>query len=88
MNTILLQLWEISNTDNSILPDGCSLHTTMTNRNSFIKSVNESNERIVGLPSEVEVSDAIFDIIIKKNNIRLSEIEFNNLVGLKEILPL
>lgn len=88
MNTILLQLWEISNTDNSILPDGCSLHTTMTNRNSFIKSVNESNERIVGLPSEVEVSDVIFDIIIKKNNIRLSEIEFNNLVGLKEILPL
>lgn len=88
MNTILLQLWEIPGTDNSITSDGCSLHTTIENRNSFILSQEETYEKIVGLPTEVEVSNSIFNILIEKKSIRLSEVELNNLIGLKEILPL
>jgi len=87
MNIILLQLWEISGNNDYITSDGCSLHTTIEQRNIFISSQKDSYEKIVGLPTEVKVSDSIFDILSKRNNIRLSEVELNNLIGLKEILP-
>jgi hypothetical protein len=88
MKTVLVQLWEISNPDNSIIPDGCSLHIDMKTRNNFIKSQIDEIERPVGITSEVLVSDTILEIVEKRLSVRLSEIETNNLIGLKEIVPL
>ena len=86
MKNILIQLWEIPNNDDTILPDGCSIHIDTESRDKYIRN-NKSNEKICGLPSEVEISDSLLDILIKNKNIRLSEIETNNLIGLKEIIP-
>lgn len=88
MQTILIQLWEIPNNDETILPDGCSLHIDTESRDKYVIKNNNSNEKICGLPSDVEISDSLLNILIKNKNIRLSEIETNNLIGLKEIIPL
>lgn len=64
--------------------DGCSLHINKATRNDFIKN-HEESENPVGLPSEVSVSDSIFRILENEKNIRLSEIEMNNLIGLNDI---
>lgn len=83
MNLALIQLWESFESENH-QSDGCSLHIDTINRNSFIESGDET-ENPVGLPSEVSVSDAIFSILENEKNIRLSEIEMNNLIGLSDI---
>jgi hypothetical protein len=83
MNVALIQLWESFESGNH-QSDGCSLHIDKLNRNGFIESYEET-ENPVGLPSEVSVSDAIFDILENEKNIRLSEIEMNNLIGLNDI---
>lgn len=86
MKKVIIQLWEISN-DVNILSDGCSIHIDENNRNQFIKEKNGKIERIVGLPSEIVITDNIYEILLKEKSIRLSEIETNNLLGLKEIKP-
>ena len=85
METVLIQLWEISNTDNSIISDGCSLHIDYQNRDSYIKLNNNSLERPVGLPSDVNINDVLYKILKSEKYIRLSETEMNNLLGLKDI---
>jgi hypothetical protein len=88
MNRILIQLWEISYPDNSIESDGCSLHLDIESRNVYIKQNNTKSERFVGEPTMIEVNSSIFETVQKNKNIRLSEVELNNLVGLKDITPL
>ena len=88
MNRILIQLWKISYPDNSIESDGCSLHLDIESRNVYIKQNNTKSERFVGEPTMIEVNSSIFETVQKNKNIRLSEVELNNLVGLKDITPL
>jgi len=86
MNSVLIQLWE--NFDNDLhQSDGCSLHIDMNERNNFL-NMKEIEEHPVGLPSEVYIPDSIYDILEKEKSIRLSEIEMNNLIGLKDIVAL
>lgn len=85
---ILIQLWEIPNTDDTILSDGCSIHIDIESRDKFVTKNTKSDEKICGLPTEVEISDSLLSILLKNKDIRLSEIETNNLIGLKEITPL
>lgn len=92
MNKVFLQIWEESIKSN-IQPDGASLHLTRSDINKFISSVYkdrtnnvpESYTRVVGVPSEVVVSDSLYDILMKQKSIKLEEYEFNNLVGLNDI---
>jgi hypothetical protein len=86
MKKAIIQLWEISNGEENILSDGCSIHIDEFNRKEFIKEKNII-ERVVGIPSEIFISTNIYEILLKEKNIRLSEIETNNLIGLKEIKP-
>lgn len=86
---ILIQLWETIDQDNQIESDGCSLHIDLDSRNFYINNeIRENNERFVGLPSEVKTKDSIYEILKIEKSIRLSEIEMNNLLGLKEIEPI
>ena len=90
---IVLQLWEESFEDGSIRSDGCSLHIDKSNRDSYINSFYETRdetipkvyERVIGEECIVEVKDDILELVKKEVNIRLSEIELNNLTNLKEI---
>jgi hypothetical protein len=96
MKIATIQLWEVSNSDNSIISDGCSLHIDKTFRDEFVKDIYssrintetpESYERISGIETFIKVPENIWNIIDKEKNIRLSEVEFNNLMSLKQIIP-
>lgn len=86
MNLALIQLWE-NFEDNSHQSDGCSLHIDLTHRDNFINNETDT-ELPVGLPSEVHLSDSLWNILQNQGSIRLSEIEMNNLIGLTDITSL
>lgn len=88
MKKILIQLWEISYPDNTIDSDGCSLHIDLESRDLFTSSNSSKTERCVGIPTIIEVNQSIYETVQKNKSIRLSEIELNNLVGLKDIKAL
>lgn len=95
MNKVVLQVWEESNKSEGIRQDGCSIHIDEDNRKLYVDSVYkerdekklpDSYERIVGLPSEVDVSESLFSIIEKQKSIRLRSYEMNNLLNMNEII--
>ncbi len=89
MKIAILQLWEIFTSDKQIQSDGCSIHIDEKSLNDFLTNYQtEENERKVGIHCEVEIPKSIFKVLSIDKSIRLSEIEMNNLIGLKEILPL
>lgn len=95
MKKVFLQYWEESLKNCSIRPDGCSLHITLNDRNSFVKKVYDSRQdkltpneydMVVGDPIEVEVSDAIFEEITRnENSLRLMQHSLSNLKALEEV---
>ena len=86
---VQLQLWEQFFSDGTIQSDGCSLHVDKCSRDQYVIDNFQSNsERPVGLETEVEVSDEIFEAVLNQKNIRLSEVELNNLVNMKIINPI
>jgi hypothetical protein len=87
MQKVLIQLWETLN-EGLINSDGCSLHIDVDNRNKYLKENKNNIERPVGIYSEIDVNSTIFKLVDKKRSIRLSEIEFNNLIGLGDIIPI
>lgn len=89
MNIALIQLWEVIFEDKTIQSDGCSLHLSEeTNKDYLQRSLFSNSERPVGLTTEVEVSEKIFSNLQIFNTIRLSEVEMNNLLNLKDIIPI
>jgi uncharacterized protein YutD len=94
MNKCIFQLWEESQRDGIILSDGCSIHLSETDRDTYIKNiysqrdseVPDSYDRVVGLGVETFVSDILFEKLQKEKVIRLNEIEKNNLISMEEIL--
>ena len=94
MNKCVLQLWEESSRDGVILQDGCSIHVSNSERDSYLKSVYDSRtpnipisyDRIVGSPVEAFISDNLFSKLLDSKNLRLTEIEKNNLISLEEII--
>lgn len=94
-NTILLQIWEESNESGEVKTDGCSLHIDHKSRDSYVdeiyKSIDKDNlpnsyDRIVGLPTEVSVTDDIFKVVKKEKSVRLRPNEMNNLLLMNEII--
>lgn len=89
MKVLFVQLWEIILSDSSVQSDGCSLHVSEESRNNFISSyTGVKGERPLGIFDHVVVSEDIYDIVSCKESVRLSEVEFNNLIGLKNIQSL
>lgn len=95
MNKVILQVWEESNKLEGIRQDGCSIHIDENNRKLFVDSVYkerdendlpDSYERIVGVPTEVEVSDTLFNAIEREKSVRLRSYEMNNLLEMDEII--
>lgn len=95
MNKVILQIWEESDIRFGIMKDGCSLHIDGNERDQYVFSVyskrDESSipdkyERVVGEPVEVFVEDNIWQIILLKKTIKLSEDSFQNLYKFGEIL--
>jgi hypothetical protein len=94
MKKAILQLWEETERDGVIQPDGCSLHfdkIALTQFTSDIYSnrtedvVPEVYERVIGEPIEVSVTESIYNIISEMKSVRIQQYEMNNLLGLKEI---
>lgn len=94
MNKIILQLWEESERNWGVRPDGCSIHLDYNNRDSFVndfysnreENVPDVYERAFGEPFFAFVQDDLFKILEIDKSIRLLEHEFNNLVNLEEII--
>jgi hypothetical protein len=94
MKKVILQLWEESEKDGVIQPDGCSLHFDEKSLKQFISEFYSSRtedhvpdfyERVIGNPIEVDVVENIYSIISEMKSIRIQQYEMNNLIGLKEI---
>ena len=93
MNKAILQFWEETNKIKGILPDGCSLHTDSEERKKYISKIYENRcdsipdeyDRIIGGEFSVFISDDIFKNLKISNSIKLSEIEFQNLLQFDDI---
>ena len=95
MNKVILQLWEESNTKEGYLSDGCSLHSSLRERDLYLssvyknrdeKSVPEQYDRIVGEYVEVFVDDELFDSISSNKTIKINEPSFQNLIKFEKII--
>lgn len=95
MRLAIIQIWEESFNDNSISPDGCTLHIDKGYRNKYVENfynnrteeIPDTYERIVGTESFVKISEELWDLLSINKNIRITEVEFNNLLGFKKIQP-
>ena len=91
---VLLQYWEESERGWGVRPDGCSLHINKDSYESYINSVYENRtdivpdeyERVIGSYINIIVSESIYNKVLENGNIRLSEVELNNIIKLKEII--
>ena len=95
MNRVILQIWEESDKSNGIFSDGCSIHIDEIERNTYVSNIYKNREsseipqkyeRVVGGEIEVFVSDSIYEIILRDKSIRLSEVEFNNLLKFEDLI--
>ena len=94
MKKAILQLWEETERDGVIQPDGCSLHFDKIALTQFTSDfysnrtedvVPEVYERVIGEPIEVSVTESIYNIISEMKSVRIQQYEMNNLLVLKEI---
>jgi hypothetical protein len=88
-----MQLWEVFDRTDGILPDGCSLHLDDQQCFSFINELSskldvvpDSYEKELGLSFPVLVTDTIYIRMMLERNVRLSQSELNNLLLLEEII--
>lgn len=96
MKFAILQLWEESNKDNTVVSSGATLHTNLLNRNIYIDNVylirDENNipeyyDKAIGEPVEVMLPDNLYNSIMN-NYMKLQQNELNNLIELEEIIVL
>lgn len=94
MNKIIIQLWEESTVNQNPISDGCSIHISIDHRNEYVdqiynerkgKKVPQTYERIVGGVIEAFIEDNLYNRLINEKNMRLSQIELNNLVYFEEL---
>ena len=94
MNKCYLQRWEESERGWGVRPDGCSLHLTPTDGESYIDSIYESRgddvpdeyERVCGSYMKCFVSDVVFESLKRVGSKRVYESELRNLLKLEEII--
>lgn len=93
MSELILQIWEES-TLGDVIQDGCSLHLNNELRRGYIdnyySSIGEDipnvYERAVGEPSDVIVTDVLYELVKEKGSVRLMQNELNNLFSIGDII--
>lgn len=95
MNRIYLQLWVHMERAVGILPDGCSLHMDLIERDKFVSNIYNTRsgvdvpdeyERCFDSTIQVYISDSLYESLSKNNNIRLDETSFRNLLNIEDII--
>jgi hypothetical protein len=95
MNSVILQLWEESNQNDGVFSNGCSIHLTEGDRLKFISDIysNRDNsdipneyDSIVGNGIEVFVTDSIYNLVNDSKSVKISEVEFQNLIKFEDII--
>jgi hypothetical protein len=94
MNRVILQLWQESNINGEILNDGCSLHISLIERDSYVTYVYKNRgdeipdkyDRILGDSVEVFVSDSIYEALVKDKSMKIPEPAFQNLLKFEDII--
>lgn len=94
MNKVIMQLWEVSDRNDGLMPDGCSLHFDGSSCDSFVEEFRSSKldvvpdfyEKEIGLPFSVFVTDTIFIRMMLERTVRISQSEMSNLLLLEEII--
>lgn len=93
-----LQYWEESERGWGVRPDGCSLHIDLNSHmiyvddiyrdRTFHQHVPHEYDRIVGEPLEVEISESLYQDLIEKKTLRLTQVETGNLIKFGTIILL
>ena len=91
-NIVLLQNWICSIRDEEdvhIIEDGVSLHYDTTSLGNYIDTIYKDRinsnyipfeyDRVIGKPIIAFVSDDLMELLKEQKNIRLTQVEFNNL---------
>lgn len=94
MNKVILQRWEESERNWGTHPDGCSLHLTDSDRDSYIKEIYKDRtddvpdvyERVIGSSLVAFIEDGLYDMIQNEKTLRLQEHELNNLISMEELI--
>lgn len=94
MNKVIFQRWEESTRSFGNQPDGCSLHLTDGDKDSYIKEIYKDRsdnipdiyERVIGSSLVAFIEDGLYDIMQNKKTLRLQEHELNNLINLEELI--
>jgi len=95
MNKIILQLWEESNQEDGLFSNGCSIHLNEKERLKFISNIYSNRESsdipnkydsIVGGGIEVFLTDGIYNLLSTSKSVKISEVEFQNLIKFEDII--
>jgi len=95
MNKVILQLWEESNQNDGLFSNGCSIHLNEDERIKFVSNIYSNRESgdipneydsIVGEGIEVFVTDSIYNLLSTSNSVKISEVEFQNLIKFEDII--
>lgn len=95
MNKVVLQLWEESNEDGGLLNNGCSLHLDSEERKKYVELIYSNRDesiipfvydKIIGRCINVYINDNLYKTILNEKSIKLSQIEFVNMLKFDEII--
>lgn len=95
MNKVILQLWEESNQNDGLFSNGCSIHLNEDERIKFVSNIYSNREysdvpneydSVVGEGIEVFITDSIYNLLSTSNSVKISEVEFQNLIKFEDII--
>jgi hypothetical protein len=95
MNKVILQLWEESNQNDGVFSNGCSIHFNEQERLKFISDIYHNRESsvipdeydsVVGEGIEVFITDSIYNLLSTSKSVKISEVEFQNLIKFEDII--
>jgi len=94
MNKVVLQFWELSFSDNSVVEDGCSIHLSDEDKNDYIKSIYKNRDvydipdsytKIIGESVDAFIEDCLYEKLKETKSLKIEQYQFNNLFNMDEI---
>jgi hypothetical protein len=95
-NQVVLQLWEQSERNWGVRPDGCTLHSNVIECRNYINKIYETRqdntdipdeyERICGEPLYVQVDSDLFEMIQNEKSVVIPQYALANLLRLDAIV--
>lgn len=96
MNRCFIQLWERSEKNFGLRPDGCSLHIDLWEREKYLIELYSRREKLaivpveydrpLGDPLECFITDVLWEKLKERGFLRLFENEKNNLINMEDII--